>query len=128
MAKLPRATLPVPSTALLADPTFYDPGGDAELRYEFDRDGAVVRGGFRFEQVRAFRFRAEGHCTVWHVDAYDTLVEVTPSDWVGELRAAQPAEARTNWEIHHFLIFIDGAGAYEVAAASWSWLPEQRQP
>jgi hypothetical protein len=126
MEKLPRATLPVPSTELLSDPTFSDPGGQAELRYEFSRDGVTVRGGIRFEKVRAYKFRAEGHCTSWHVQgAYDTLVEVTPSDWAAELLSAEPTVTWGRWEIHHFLVFLDGAGAYEVAAARWSWLPEE---
>lgn len=126
MERLPHATLPVPSTVLLSDPTFSHPGGDAELRYEFERDGVAVRGGIRFEEVRAYRFRAEGHCTAWHVqDAYDTLVEIRPSDWTAELLNAEPTETWGRWEIYHFLVFVDGAGAYEVAAARWSWLPEE---
>lgn len=126
MGKRPLATLPAPSTSFTTDPTFIHPGGEAELRYEFERDDVSVRGGIRFEKVRAFRFRGEGHCTTWHLQgAYDTLVEVSPSDWTAELLGAEPSETWGRWEIRHFLIFIDSAGAYEIAAASWSWLPEE---
>lgn len=84
--KRPLATLPVPSTSFAPEPTSTHPGGDAHLRYEFQRAGVSVRGGIRFERVRAFRFRSEGHCTEWHVaGAYDTLVEVSPSEWAAEL-------------------------------------------
>lgn len=121
------AELPVPSTSFTPDPTFTHPGGSAELRYEFKRDGAAVRGGIRFEKVRAFRFRSESHCTAWHIEAYDTSVEISPSDWVSELVDAFTPDMRSRWrwEIRNFLIYVDSAGAYEVAAASWSWLPEQ---
>ena len=119
-------TLPVPSTSFTSDPTFVHPGGEAELRYEFEREGLVIRAGLRFNEVRAFRFRSESHCTTWHVqDAYDTLVEVDPSDWAAELLSAEPSESWGHWQIRHFLIFLDGSGAYEVAAASWSWLAEE---
>jgi hypothetical protein len=123
------ATLPVASTALLSDATLEHPGGEVMLRFEFERDGGVIRSGLRFEKVRAFRFRAEGHCTAWHVEGtYDTLTEVSDSVRVGELLAAEPAEVWGRWEIRHFMIYIDGSGCYEIAAASWSWLPDERLP
>jgi hypothetical protein len=127
--KVPLAKLPVPSTALRTDPVFEHPGGEALLRFEFERDGVAYRGGLRFEKVRAYRFRTEGHVTSWHVQGvYDTLVEVTGSDWVAELLAAEPAETWGRWEIRHFMIYIDSAGCYEIGAASWSWAQEERLP
>lgn len=126
MTKKPILTLPIASTALDDDPEFVHPGGLAELRIRFDRNGVIVRSGLRFTRVRAFRFRSEGHCTRWHVEGtYDTLVEVEQSDWVLELLAAEPSATSGHWNIRHFLIYIDGAGAYEVAAEDVDWLPEQ---
>ena len=85
----------------------------------------MYAGGLRFERVRAYRFRAEGHCTSWHVeDAYDTLVEIDHSDWIAELLAAEPPETGGRWKVRHFLIYIDGSGAYEVAAETCDWLRE----
>lgn len=43
------------------------------------------------------------------------LVEVEQSDWIAELLAAEPGET-WGWNIRHFLIYINGASAYEVAA------------
>lgn len=129
MKKKPLLTLPVASTALETDPEFVHPGGSAELRIEFNRDGATIRSGLRFKRVRAFRFRSEGHCTSWHVrGTYDTLVEVHPSSWVAELLGAEPSEAQGYWKIRHFLIYLDGSGAYEVAAEDVDWLPEGVSP
>ncbi|MEZ0579280.1 hypothetical protein [Nocardioides sp. MH1] len=126
MEKKPLITLPVASTALEDDPEFVHPGGSAELRIEFERDGVRVRSGLRFSRVRAFRFRAEGHCTSWHVQgAYDTVVEVEPSSWLAELLDAEASETWGRWKIRHFLIYLDGAGAYEVAAEDVSMLAEE---
>ena len=125
--RVPLATLPVPSTSFLSEATFYDLRGKTQLRYEVERDGVAYRAGLQFETVRAYRFRTEGHCTVWHVDGvYDTLAELLDSEWVGELLAAEPAETWGHWEIHHFMIYVDSTGCFEIAAQSWSWLPEER--
>lgn len=114
-----------PPSAYTEDVVFSHPGGNAELRCVYERDGALFAGGLRSQRVRAYRFRAEGHCTPWHIeDAYDTLVEVEHSDWIGELLAAESSETWGQWKVRHFLIYIDGAGAYEVAAENVLWLPE----
>ena len=81
----------------------------------------MYAGGLRFTRVRAFRFRAEGHCTAWHIEG--DLVEVERSSWVAELLADEMTGSQ--WKIRHFLIYIDDAGAYEVAAEDCEWLPEE---
>lgn len=122
--KVPLTTLPVPSTSFTTEVVFEHPLGEALLRFEFERDGVTRRGGLRFEKVRAHQFRAEGHCTVWHIEgAYDTLAEVLGSVWVEELLVA---ETSVQWQIRHFMIYVDSAGCYEIAAHTWSWLPEER--
>lgn len=50
------------------------------------------------------------------------------SEWIGELLAAEPSETWGHWKIRHFLIYLDGAGAYEVAAEDVEWLPEEAAP
>src|SRR5215470_15173801 len=125
--KVQLGVLPVPSTSFTSDVVLEAPGGTVTLSFEFRRGTERYRGGIRFEKVRAYRFRAEGHCTAWHVEgAYDTIAEVTGSDWVGELAAAEPSQTWGSWEMHHFMIYIDSAGCFEVVAQSWSLLPEER--
>jgi len=115
-----------PPSAFTESVVFTHPGGDAELRCTYERSGSMYVGGLRFHRVRAYRFRTEGHCTPWHIeDAYDTLVEVEHSEWIGELLAAEPSETWGHWKIRHFLIYLDGAGAYEIAAEDVEWLPEE---
>jgi hypothetical protein len=125
--KVPLGVLPVPSTSFTSDAALEAPGGEVNLRFEYRRGGGRYRSGVHFEKVRAYRFRAESHCTAWHVDgAYDTVAEVEDSDLVAELMAAEPAETWGSWEMHHFMLYVDSAGCFEVVAASWSLLPEQR--
>ena len=113
-------------SAYTEDVAFTHPGGNAEIRYIYEREGSMYSRGIRFHQVRAYRFRAESHCNAWHIeDAYDALVEVEQSDWIAELLAAEPSETWGRWKIRHFLVFVDGSGAYEVAAEDCEWLPEE---
>ena len=80
-------------SAYTEDVSFIHPGSDAELRYTYERDGKMYAGGLRFHRVRAYRFRAESHCSAWYSkDAYDTLVEVEESEWIGELMAAAASQ------------------------------------
>lgn len=100
-------------------------GGVAELRCMFEKDGSMVRGGLRFFGVRAYRYRTEPYCTVWHLDeAYDMLVEVEHSSWVAQLHADEPPALNWSMPLRHFLIYIDDAGAYEIVAGSYEWLPQ----
>jgi len=48
------------------------------------------------------------------------------SGWVSELEAAEHAETWGSWEMHHFMIYIDSEGCFEVVAQSWSLVPEER--
>lgn len=121
--KVALAELPAPSTSFTPDPLFESSGGEALLRFEWRRDGMPVRGGLRFEKVGAYRHRAERFCTAWHVEGvYDVLTEVVDSSWVTELRAAEYMETPG---LRHFMLYVDSAGCYEVAASDWSWLPEE---
>jgi hypothetical protein len=126
VVKIRLGPLSPPPSAYTEDVTFSCDGNIAELRCTYERDGSLIAGGLRFRTVRAYRFSSEGHCTPWHVeDAYDELVEVLPSDWVAELLAADTTNTSGRRALRHFLIFIDGSGAYEVVAEECTWLQER---
>jgi hypothetical protein len=57
-----------PPSAFTEDVVFTHPGDDAELRCTYERSGSMYARGLQFHRVRAYRFRAEGHCTPWHVE------------------------------------------------------------
>jgi len=123
--KVPLATLPTPSTAISSDVEFTSDGGSASLSFDFDRDGAIYRSGVRFAKVRASQWRAESHCTAWHIEgAYDTVVEVEQSAWVNELERLQSPRPRKPWTMRHFMLFIDSAGCYEFVAESFEIVAE----
>lgn len=114
-------TMPVPSTEFDA---YMDRG---TIRYEYHRDdGLLYRSGIQFNQMPAMRKRSERCCTLWHIEGvYDTLVEVEASPWVEEIRADTNEYWRYKWEMHHYMIYLDSAGCFEVIAASWDVLPEE---
>jgi len=103
--------------------TLQDGGGALVLGFEFPGPPGARELGFWFDGVRAYRHRAESHCTDRDLDAYDVLVEVPQSEWVAELLAATPPDMRDLFPMHHYLIYLDSAGCYEVVAASWALLP-----
>ena len=124
--KVPRGQITTPSTAFTSDVAAVFDGGALKLRFQFDRDGVLLTGGVVFSKIRAHRWRAESHCTAWHIeDAYDTIVEIEGSDWARELVMAEPIQARGRWVIRHFMLFLDSAGCFEIAAESWTLVPDE---
>ncbi len=118
--------IPAPSTAITTEPVLEHAHGSLTIRFEYDRDEKIYRSGVEIQRVRAYRYRAESHCTAWHIEAYDTLIEVEGSAWVAELAAAEPAETGGFFEMHHYMLYLDSAGCYEIVGATWSLLPEAR--
>jgi len=115
--------LPVPATDL-DDVGFSDDGGTSTLRFR-NHDGAdPYQGGLAFRWPRAFRHLAESHCTEWHLEAYGELQEVEDSAWIRELVSVM--RVRNTFEMHHYVIYLDSSGCYEVVAASWAALPDER--
>ena len=84
-----------------------------------DDDGYERQVTVAFIKPRAFRKREETYCTAWHVkDVYDTVCEVTASQWVAELRNDAVPEWRDHWVMRHFMIYLDAFGCVEVVAES----------
>jgi hypothetical protein len=124
-SKKPLYQPPLPSTEF---------EGDAKLcgrvlRFQYFRDKLVYRGGIRFDNVAASRTRSERCCKSWHIEgAYDTLVEIEESRWLEEILADTQEMWRSRWEIHHYMIYLDSAGCFEILATSWEPLPEKVGP
>jgi hypothetical protein len=122
--KVPLTELPVASTSLTSEPILeYPVGTHLRLTLFYKEDGLRYSSVLRFTGLRAFRHRAEGVCTAWHVkDAYDTLVEISDSPWREELETLMYERGHNPGELHHFMIYIDSAGCYEAVARSWELL------
>lgn len=122
-------TVPIASTSFSIEAYFDGQGVSPAIRFGYKQDGKEYRGGIKFNRVLAMRKRAERCCTPWHIEGtYDTHVEVENSDWVAELRADTNEQGRDKWETHHYLIYLDSAGCFEVVAESWAVLPDEVAP
>jgi hypothetical protein len=121
--KVRLAEISIPSTQI-EDCRLQDFDGSLTIRYTYYVDDVLCESGIDFDWSRAYRYRAESHCSVWYIDAYDTVVEVKNSEWVAELLEATPKEWRDRFEMHHYMIYLDSAGCFEVVAKSWKFLDE----
>lgn len=86
-----------------------------EVRLRLDHEtetGDYEWSAIVFRGVHAIRFTAHASCTRDQVRAYDRLVRVQRSEW---LEALPGAEA----DHHHFRIYFDEFGCYDVVAASF---------
>ncbi len=90
--------------------------GDMLLTYTFWERGAERESGVHFGNVLAFQRRADIYSTAWHLEGYDRVVEIEDSSWIRELRTAALPRWRDHWTMRHFLVYIDGEGAFEVIA------------
>lgn len=124
MKKSVLGVIPCPSTEIVGEPEVRLVGRDLSLLFEFEDDADDrFSSGIVFGGVRAFRKRAESLCTAWHVeDAYDSLVEVSDSDWVRELKADSDAQWRDRFPMRHFMVYLDSFGALEVVGGEASLL------
>jgi hypothetical protein len=113
--------LPVPSTAIEGSIELFDRGAQVTLVAHFREGQQRQRTELSFSKVRAYRQRAEAHCTAAHIEgAYDTLVEITASEWIGDLQRDTADRYRNKWVMRHFMIYFDSNGCYEVIADDWS--------
>ncbi len=113
--------IPVPSTSLTIHAYWDGKGVSPAIRFAYTKDGKHVQDGIKFDMVSAMRKRAERCCTAWQIEgAYDTLVEVEDSPWASEIRADTEQYWRDKIEMHHYMIYLDSAGCFEVIAASWA--------
>lgn len=119
-------TVPVPSTSFATEAYFDGQGITPSIHFRYEKDGGMYRSGIKFSKVAAVRTRAERCCTAWHIeDAYDTLVEVEGSSWLDEIRSDTQEMWRNEWQMHHYLIYLDSAGCFEIISESWAALPEE---
>jgi len=122
-SKKPLQAVPVPSTSFTTEAYFDGQGSLPAIRFGYQKDGVKHQGGIEFSKVLAVRTRAERCCKSWHIDgAYDMLVEVEGSSWVEEVRADTTEQWRNKWETHHYMIYLDSAGCFEIIAESWAAL------
>jgi len=120
--KKPLYEVPVPSTEFEGTTSVCN----GVIRFQYYRDTVLRRSGIEFKRVAATRTRAERCCTAWHIEGnYDKLVEIEGSPWVEEVRADTAERWKNKWEMHHYMIYLDSAGCFEVIAESWAAIAEE---
>jgi len=104
-------------------------GREFILGFDYEREGRVYQTGIIFKNVRALQYRSEILETVWQIqDAYDAVVEVEQSVWIGDLLAVVPVDKRREIDMHHYMITLDSVGCFEFAAGSFEVMPELLVP
>lgn len=118
-------TVPVPSTEFTTEAYYDGKGSEPTIRFGYENDGLQCLGEIKFKQVRAMRTRAETCCNASHIEGvYDTLVEIKDSPWVEEILIDTQPHWREKWQAHHYMIYLDSVGCFEVIAESWAALPQ----
>jgi hypothetical protein len=98
---------------------------DARLVLEYDYEaesGEYKWSRIEFAGVRAVSFTAYVSCDEEQVKAYGKLIELADSGWLERLRRTHFA-ATDNDQLHHYRIFLDEVGCYEVAATGFQAEP-----
>ncbi len=102
--------MPFKSQEFSRGPELVQKSGRAELRLDYEtRTGVYAWKSIRFVGISALEFTAWPSCTPEQVSAYDRFVEVEPSDWIRSLSGLPDGT-------HHFRVFFDDIGCYDVAA------------
>jgi len=93
------------------------------ILYDYQRDdGKMIRTGIGFYLIADSRKRNTEVCDKWHIENYDTLVEIQGSPWIEEFRPKLTGR-RSHWVIRHFKLYTHDA-CFEFLAAEWYLLPE----
>ena len=102
--------MPFKSQEFSRGPELVQKGGRVQLRLDYEtRKGAYAWKTVRFAEVSVIEFTAWQSCTPEQVAAYDRFVEIEPSEWIACLSGLPDG-------VHHFRVFFDDIGCYDVVA------------
>ena len=109
--------LPHPSQEFERGPEVHLTEGTLTVRYDFETEaGSYKWASFRFEEVSAFEFLGEELCGADQFEALDKLLEVRDSPWLKKL---QESRRLGPGQVHHYRIYFDDYGCYEVLSATF---------
>jgi hypothetical protein len=88
----------------------------AMLKYTMiGASGEVESASITFRGVHWFCFTRDYSCTPEQIQAYDKIVEITPSQCVEQLVSRRPKAVPTA-PVKHYRIYFDDVGCYDIAA------------
>ncbi|OPH60458.1 hypothetical protein BC351_18385 [Paenibacillus ferrarius] len=117
MEKIEKWKFPVSSNCICSGVNLTYQKGDAILTYDYydiDNDDKVFNGGLIFSGTVAHRHSSEKF-TKYIEGSYDTLLEITNSDWINELTTLSPDWAK-RLSMKNFAIYLDSYGLFEFIA------------
>lgn len=110
--------IPYPSTSFQMV-SFIEPDGVISYKY-FNDDDILCKETISFQHIRAVQVRTEKSCRLWHIEhVYDILCEVVDSSWLKEVNHDTDKFWRDEWQMHHYIIYLEDIGCLEVIAESW---------
>lgn len=94
--------------------------GSILFRLTVDIDGRSEVGSLQFLSPRSYRWRAEVHCTGYHVtDCFLALCRVENSDWAEEIKRQTRDGWKDQWKLEHFIFFVPDFSSFEVLCEGW---------
>lgn len=85
-----------------------------------DVDGSSEVGILKFLRPRAYRWRAEVHCTGYHVtDCFLSLCKIDDSAWATEIKGQTRDGWKNQWKLEHFIFFVPDFSSFEVLCEGW---------
>lgn len=121
--KTPLYVVPVASTSFLRE-AYWD-GATSSIRFTYrtlpssGADAEIRNVSIQFHRAMLIQQRAESFCTAEHIEGcYDSLVEVEASSWL-EAERSLAIKAGMK-EVHHYKIYLDSVGCFEVLAERWN--------
>ncbi len=109
-------TLETPSTGLSTEP-FWERGS---IFFEFNEQDKNTSIEIKFTRILSMRKRSEICCTAYHINkSYDRLVEIEKSAWASEILLDTSPAWRDKIKVHHYMIYLDSVGCFEVLAQGY---------
>ena len=99
---------------------------DLSVEFEYGSEGSDWVGKLVFQSVVAYRFRDEMRSRGFVRDSYDRLLVLPASQWIQELKKAEPDGMNDVEKCHHHAVFFSNNGYLEVAAESAQLLTSTR--
>lgn len=114
--------LPIKDTGLIGDTGLSFDGINLIITVQhFSRDNNKdLELKIKFNEVLAFKFKAEMQSRGFYPDSYNAIVQITKSDWIEELKNAEPGKIDGVIGLSHYVIFITDSGYYETIAKTYS--------
>jgi len=107
-------------TGSILDAEISHRSGSILFRLTVDLDGVTETGVLKFIRPRAYRWRAEVHCTGDHVkDCFLALCRVEDSDWAQEIKSQTRDGWKDQWRLDHFMFFVPDFSSFEVLCEGW---------